>query len=112
MASTLPDVTISDRAAQRILEITVDEPICKMLRISVSGGGCSGFQYIFDLASAPESDDVVIEHKGAKIVIDSVSLPLLTGSHVDFTDELLGSKFQIKNPNSTMSCGCGSSFSL
>ena len=105
-------VTISDRAARRINEITADEPINKMLRLSVLGGGCSGFQYSFDLVPQPQDDDVVIEHQGATVVIDAVSLPLLAGSQLDFVDDLIGSMFQVKNPNATSSCGCGTSFGL
>ncbi|HFB2047713.1 MAG TPA: hypothetical protein TECP_00051 [Hyphomicrobiaceae bacterium MAG_BT-2024] len=105
-------VAITDRAARRINEIIVKETVNKMLRLSVNGGGCSGFEYSFNLASAPTEDDTIIEHKGAKVLIDSISLPLLAGSLIDFSDDLIGSKFEIKNPNSTMSCGCGNSFSL
>ncbi len=105
-------ITVSDSAARRIHEITADEPFNKMLRLSVLGGGCSGFQYSFALAPEPKDDDTVIEHKGAKVIIDSVSLPLLAGSHIDFVDELIGSMFQVQNPNATAACGCGTSFSL
>jgi len=105
-------VTISDRAARRINEITADEPVNKILRLSVLGGGCSGFQYSFDLVPQPQDDDVVIEHRGATVVIDAVSLPLLAGSQLDYIDDLIGSMFQVKNPNATASCGCGTSFGL
>lgn len=106
------DVSLSDSAAQRINEITADEPVNKLLRVSVEGGGCSGFQYKFDLVPGPEADDLVVENAGAKMVIDSVSLPFLAGSQVDFVDELIGATFQVKNPNATASCGCGTSFTI
>ena len=104
--------TISDRAARRINEITADEPVNKILRLGVLGGGCSGFQYSFDLVPQPQDDDVAIEHQGATVVIDAASLPLLAGSQLDYIDDLIGSMFQVKNPNATSSCGCGTSFGL
>ncbi|HXF54212.1 MAG TPA: iron-sulfur cluster insertion protein ErpA [Hyphomicrobiaceae bacterium] len=103
-------VTVTERAARRILELAAGEPI--MLRVSVEGGGCSGFQYKFDLANAPAADDVVVEHAGAKVVIDPVSLAYLGGSEIDFVDDLIGASFRVKNPNATASCGCGTSFSI
>ncbi len=105
-------VTLSDSAARRIIEITADEPENKLLRVSVEGGGCSGFQYKFDLVADVESDDLVIENDGAKAVVDAVSLPFLAGSEIDFVDELIGATFQVKNPNATASCGCGTSFTI
>jgi len=105
-------ITLSPRAARRINEITADEPINKMLRVSVDGGGCSGFQYKFDLSPGPDEGDIVIEYDGAKVLVDPASLPFLTGSQIDYVDELVGSMFQVKNPNATASCGCGTSFNI
>jgi iron-sulfur cluster assembly accessory protein len=105
-------VTISDRAARRILTILSKEPGGTALRVSVSGGGCSGFQYGFDLDRSRTADDVVVERDGAVILIDSVSLPYMGGSEIDFVDDLIGQSFQIHNPNATASCGCGTSFSI
>ena len=82
------------------------------LRVSVSGGGCSGFQYAFDLDATREVDDLVIERDGATVVIDATSLPFMTGAEIDFVDDLMGQSFQIHNPNATASCGCGTSFSI
>ncbi len=83
-----------------------------MLRVAVDGGGCSGFQYRFDLVEAPEDDDLRIERDGAAALVDSVSLALLKGSEIDFVDELAGAEFRIRNPNARSSCGCGVSFSI
>jgi len=83
-----------------------------MLRISVEGGGCSGFQYRFDLVAAGEPEDIVVERDGAKVLIDAVSLPYMAGSEIDFVDDLIGATFKIKNPNATASCGCGTSFTI
>jgi iron-sulfur cluster assembly accessory protein len=105
-------VTLSERAAKRILKILSAEPGGTALRISVSGGGCSGFQYGFDLDAARAPDDIVVERDGAVVVIDPVSLPYMGGAEVDFVDDLIGQSFQIKNPNATASCGCGTSFSI
>ncbi len=82
------------------------------LRVSVEGGGCSGFSYKFDLTSARAADDVVIERDGATVLIDPVSLPFMAGSEIDFVDDLIGQSFQIRNPNATASCGCGTSFAI
>ena len=106
------NVTLSERAATRILGILAGEPGGTALRISVSGGGCSGFQYGFDLDRNRSNDDLIIERNGAAVVIDSVSLPFMTGSEIDFVDDVIGQSFQIKNPNATASCGCGTSFSV
>jgi iron-sulfur cluster assembly accessory protein len=105
-------VTLSDRAAHRIAEILSTEAAPKCLRVSVSGGGCSGFQYGFDLDETRNADDLVLEKDGATVLIDSVSLMYMEGSEIDFVDDLIGSAFQIKNPNATASCGCGTSFSI
>jgi iron-sulfur cluster assembly accessory protein len=105
-------VTVTDRAARRIAEIVAREGDTRMLRVSVEGGGCSGFQYKFDLVSASEAGDLVIEKAGARVLIDPVSLGLLNGSEIDFVEDLMGAAFRVKNPQATASCGCGTSFSI
>jgi iron-sulfur cluster assembly accessory protein len=105
-------VTLTDRAARRIQEILEGEPADTMLRISVEGGGCSGFQYKFDLVDSIASDDVIIAKNAAKVLIDPVSIEYLAGSEIDFVDDLMGASFKIQNPNATASCGCGTSFAL
>ena len=112
MDTTTYDVSISERAAKRIARILADEPGGTALRISVSGGGCSGFQYGFDLDAERAADDLIVERDGATVLIDSVSLPYIGGSEIDFIDDLIGQSFQINNPNATASCGCGTSFSI
>ena len=106
------NVTLSDRAASRIASILAKEPQGTALRISVAGGGCSGFQYGFDLDKARAADDLIVERNGAVVLIDSVSLPYVGGSEIDFVDDLIGQSFQVRNPNATASCGCGTSFSI
>jgi iron-sulfur cluster assembly accessory protein len=105
-------VTLSERAAKRISKILSKEPGGTALRISVSGGGCSGFQYGFDLDATRAPDDIIVERDGAVVLIDAVSLPYMGGAEVDFVDDLIGQSFQIRNPNATASCGCGTSFSI
>ena len=105
-------VTVTQRAARRICEIVAGEPDNTMLRISVEGGGCSGFSYKFDLVGDRAADDVVIEREGARVLIDPISLDYLAGSEIDFVDDLIGAAFKIKNPQATASCGCGTSFSI
>jgi iron-sulfur cluster assembly accessory protein len=112
MTATTSPVTLSESAARRIVEIVADEPDNKLLRISVEGGGCSGFQYKFDLVPATAADDLIIERSGAKVLIDPVSLGFLAGSEIDFVDDIIGAAFKIRNPNATASCGCGTSFSV
>ena len=112
MIEPLAGVTISERAAKRISSILAREPGGTALRVSVSGGGCSGFQYGFDLDRSRSEDDIVVERDGAVVLIDSVSLPYMGGSEIDFVDDLIGQSFQIHNPNATASCGCGTSFSI
>lgn len=107
-----PAVTVSERAARRIAEIVSGEPTARLFRVSVEGGGCSGFQYKFDLVAAPESDDLVIERAGATVLVDPVSLQYMGGSEIDFVDDLIGASFKIKNPNATAACGCGTSFTV
>ncbi|HTV28879.1 MAG TPA: iron-sulfur cluster insertion protein ErpA [Xanthobacteraceae bacterium] len=105
-------VTVTERAAQRIGEILRREPVGTMLRVSVAGGGCSGFQYKFDTERDRADDDVVIERSGATVLIDPVSLDYMAGSEIDFVDDLIGSSFKVNNPKATASCGCGTSFAL
>ena len=112
MNTMTSDVSLSDRAARRIARILAGEPGGTALRISVSGGGCSGFQYGFDLDATRTPDDLVIERDGATVLIDPVSLPFVGGSEIDFVDDLIGQSFQVHNPNATASCGCGTSFSI
>lgn len=110
-------VRLSERAARRIAAILAEEnksgggePV--MLRVSVSGGGCSGFQYGFDFDRVRAEDDLVLERDGAVVLIDSTSLPFLENAEIDFVDELIGASFRINNPNAASSCGCGTSFSI
>jgi len=105
-------VTLTERAAKRILEILREDPTQSMLRVAVTGGGCSGFQYDFCLDDSRGEDDLVIARDGALVLIDSVSLGFLKGAEIDFADEMIGAAFKIKNPNATSSCGCGTSFSV
>ena len=105
-------VSLSERAARRIARILAREPGGTALRISVSGGGCSGFQYGFDLDQTRAPDDLVVQRDGAVVLIDSVSLPFMGGAEIDFVDDLIGQSFQVRNPNATASCGCGTSFSI
>ena len=105
-------VVVSDAAARRVAEIVATEEAKSALRVSVEGGGCSGFSYKFDLADGPSGDDIVIERDGALVLIDPVSVMYMEGSVIDFVDDLMGQSFQIRNPNATASCGCGTSFSI
>ena len=105
-------VTLSARAAKRIAEILAGEAPATHVRLSVNGGGCSGFQYEFGLDTQKHDDDVVIARDGSSILIDTMSLEFLGGSEIDFTDDLIGAAFKVKNPNATASCGCGTSFSV
>ena len=109
---TSPNLTLSSSAAQRIHAIGKAEGKALMLRVSVEGGGCSGFQYQFDLVDAAQPDDLSIERDGATALVDEMSLVLLKGSEIDFVDELAGAEFRIRNPNAKTSCGCGVSFSI
>ncbi|NWG71302.1 MAG: iron-sulfur cluster insertion protein ErpA [Parvularculaceae bacterium] len=107
-----PNISLSDRAVTRISQILAGEPAGSMLRVAVNGGGCSGFQYDFDIVAAQNPDDLVIERGGVRVLVDPVSLDFLKGAEIDFANELIGSAFKIKNPNATASCGCGTSFSV
>ena len=106
------DVVLTPSAAQRIKAIALAEGRPLMLRVSVEGGGCSGFQYLFDLVEGSEPDDHRIERDGAAALVDDISLPFLAGSEIDFVDELVGAQFRVQNPNAKSSCGCGVSFSI
>jgi iron-sulfur cluster assembly accessory protein len=104
---------LTERAVARISEILDSQPRSAALRVAVLAGGCSGFQYSFDLDEAPPAeDDLVIEQSGARVLVDASSLDLLGGAQLDYTDALMGAHFAIKNPNATSSCGCGTSFSI
>ncbi len=105
-------VIVTDRAAERIGEILRKEPAGTMLRVSVEGGGCSGFQYKFDTERSKADDDIVIEKNGATVLIDPISLNYMIGSEIDFVDDLIGSSFKVNNPKAVASCGCGTSFAL
>ncbi|HVT55623.1 MAG TPA: iron-sulfur cluster insertion protein ErpA [Xanthobacteraceae bacterium] len=104
--------TVTERAARRIAQILAGEPKPSVLRVSVEGGGCSGFQYKFDIQETPAPDDLVIEQEGAKIVVDPVSLQYMGGSSLDYVNDLIGAAFKVENPQASASCGCGTSFSL
>lgn len=108
----LTNLALTENAAKRINEIMTREPVGSMLRISVNGGGCSGFQYAFDVEGARQDDDIVIERDGAKVLVDQVSLQYMEGSTIDFVDDLIGQSFKIQNPQATASCGCGTSFTI
>jgi len=110
MSEALP--TVSARAARRILKVLSAEPAGAMLRVAVNGGGCSGFQYAFEIVRQKEADDLALERDGATVLIDSVSLDFLRGAEIDFVDDLIGQSFKVHNPNATASCGCGTSFSM
>ena len=105
-------VTLSEAAAKRIAAIVAADAEKQALRVSVEGGGCSGFSYKFDLDGQPAGDDIVISRDGATVLIDPMSLIYMACSEIDFVDNLLGQSFQIKNPNAVASCGCGTSFSV
>jgi iron-sulfur cluster assembly accessory protein len=109
---TEPDITLTPAAARRLHAIAKSEGRPVMLRVAVDGGGCSGFQYRFDLVDAAEPDDLVVERDGAAALVDVISLALLKGSQIDFADELAAAEFKVRNPNAKSSCGCGVSFSL
>ncbi len=103
---------LTDRAIRRIRQILAQEKPGAMFRVAVNGGGCSGFQYAFEIDALTTQEDVLIEEDGAKVLVDKISLDYLKGARLDFVDELIGQSFKIENPNATSSCGCGTSFSL
>lgn len=105
-------IQLTSSAAQRVAAIAARQGKPAILRLSVEGGGCSGFQYRFGLAEGIENGDTIVETDGVKLVVDSVSLDLVRGSAVDFVDNLGGASFKVENPNAQAGCGCGSSFSV
>lgn len=110
--SSTQSISLSDAAAKRIAAILAEDGGKSALRVSVEGGGCSGFSYKFDLVDTQEEDDLVLEKGNARVLVDQVSLVYMEGSEIDFVDNLLGQSFQIRNPNAVASCGCGTSFSI
>lgn len=110
MSLTLPP-RVTDRAFARLAEIAETTGDTKALRVAVEGGGCSGFQYDIRLDD-PADDDMILEKDGMKVLVDAVSLPFLANAVIDFTEELIGARFVVENPNASSSCGCGVSFSM
>lgn len=110
MTLTLPP-HVTDRAFARLAEIAQSTGEARALRVAVEGGGCSGFQYDIKLDD-PTPDDFVLEKDGQKVLVDSISLPFLSNAVIDFSEELIGARFTIENPNASSSCGCGTSFSM
>ncbi len=107
-----PAFAVSDRAAEQIAAIVAAQPRPAALRVAVLAGGCSGFQYKFELDEAVQPDDLVVRSGAARVLVDPASLDLLAGSQLDYTDELMGSHFTVRNPNATSACGCGTSFAV
>jgi iron-sulfur cluster assembly accessory protein len=105
-------VTMTERAARRIGEILKAEPAGSMLRVSVEGGGCSGFQYKFGFEQAKAADDLVLAKAGATVLIDPTSVKYMEGAEIDYVDDLIGAAFKVNNPVATASCGCGTSFAI
>lgn len=112
MTDTAAIIRLTEAAAARVAYIATRQSRPAILRLSIEGGGCAGFSYKFGMADAAEPDDVVTETDGVKLVVDPVSLDLLGGAEVDFTESLGGAAFQVRNPNAASGCGCGSSFSI
>jgi iron-sulfur cluster assembly accessory protein len=111
MSETIP-FRVTFPAAARVAEILAAEPGAQALRVEVLAGGCSGYQYKFDLTATQDPADLVIEAAGARILVDPVSLDLLAGAELDYKDTLMGAHFAVQNPNATSSCGCGTSFAI
>jgi len=111
MSDTLT-LTLTPSAAKRVAWIAERQAKPAILRLSVEGGGCSGFQYKFDLAAGPDADDLVSETEGVQLVVDPISLDLVSGSVVDFVESLGGAAFKVENPQAAAGCGCGSSFGI
>ncbi len=107
-----PRVVLAKSAAKRLADLSQMEGYPVLLRVAIDGGGCSGFQYRFELVQAADEDDLIIRTDDQTAVIDSISLPLLVGSEIAFVDDLAGAQFVVKNPNAASSCGCGVSFSI
>ena len=112
LLETRVPVKLSASAARRVNAVLRSERPGSALRVAVDGGGCSGFQYSFNIVADAAADDLVLERDGAKVLIDPVSLDFMRGSEIDFVDDLIGQSFKINNPNATASCGCGTSFSV
>ncbi|KQN14533.1 iron-sulfur cluster insertion protein ErpA [Sphingomonas aerolata] len=112
MATLAPDIILTPSAAARVAAIAARQGKPAILRLSVDGGGCSGFQYKFGFADAAEADDVVAERDGVRLVVDSISIDLVRGCAVDYVESLAGAAFRVENPNAASGCGCGSSFSV
>jgi iron-sulfur cluster assembly accessory protein len=112
MTDQAPTISMTESAAKRVGAIVAKEAAGSALRVSVNGGGCSGFSYAFDIDSAVKDDDIIVERDGVKILIDSVSVEYMKGATIDFVDDLMGQSFRINNPMATSGCGCGTSFSL
>ena len=110
--SDAPDITLSPSAAKRVAAIAAKQGKPAMLRLSVDGGGCAGFQYVFGLADAVAEDDITAVRDGVTLVVDSVSLDLVRGAMVDYVESLGGAAFKVENPQAASGCGCGSSFSI
>jgi iron-sulfur cluster assembly accessory protein len=110
--AAVTEIKVTERAARQIGAILRREPPGTMLRVSVEGGGCSGFQYKFDVERDQAEDDVTIVRDGITMLVDAVSLEYLAGSEIDFVDDLIGASFKVNNPKAKASCGCGTSFSL
>lgn len=110
--SVASEIALTDSAAARVAAIAGKQGKPAILRLSVDGGGCSGFQYKFGFADSIEADDAVAENHGVKLVVDSISLDLVRGSAVDYVEDLGGAAFKVTNPNAASGCGCGSSFSV
>lgn len=108
----MTNVVLTESAARQINKVLEKEEPGKVLRIAVIGGGCSGFQYTFNIDDERQDDDLVLERDGATVLIDSTSLDFLEGSEIDYVDELIGASFQIRNPNAQSACGCGTSFAV
>lgn len=111
-ASTQQLLSLSESAVRRVNALLADEAAETMLRISVSGGGCSGFQYGFSFDARRGEDDAIVEQDGIRVVVDNMSLMYVAGSEIDFVEDLIGSSFSLRNPNATASCSCGSSFAV
>ena len=112
VAAREASVSLSESAARRLAKILSKEETGAALRVSVKGGGCSGFQYSFDIEKSRAADDLVVERDGATVLIDPVSLEYMAGAELDFVDDLMGQSFRVRNPNAVASCGCGVSFSV
>lgn len=110
--SNTATLNVTDRAFARIASVLATEPVGTKLRVAVNGGGCSGFQYVFEMDRTANSDDIVLAQGAATVLIDEASLGFLAGSTLDFVDDLIGQAFKISNPNATSSCGCGTSFAM